>query len=86
MPPNANPILYQCSQLTEALLSCQGRPTKGCPGRSCEYIGIDIGDAEVFKFANDNTFVRILENVRARDVFIVQPTAEPGERSHHGKC
>jgi ribose-phosphate pyrophosphokinase len=31
----------------------------------------------VFKFANDNTFVRILENVRQRDVFIIQPICYP---------
>lgn len=43
----------------------------------CEYLDIPLGQAEVFKFANDNTFVRILENVRQRDVFIVQPTCAP---------
>lgn len=43
----------------------------------CEYLGNAVGQAEVFKFANDNTFVRILENVRQRDVFIVQPTCAP---------
>ena len=43
----------------------------------CEYLGNKVGQAEVFKFANDNTFVRILENVRQRDVFIVQPTCAP---------
>ena len=43
----------------------------------CEYLDIRLGEAEVFKFANDNTFVRILENVRQRDVFIVQPTVYP---------
>jgi ribose-phosphate pyrophosphokinase len=32
---------------------------------------------DVFKFKNDNTFVKILENVRERDVFIVQPFSEP---------
>ncbi len=31
----------------------------------------------MFKFSNDNTFVRILENVRERDVFIIQPAVEP---------
>ena len=31
----------------------------------------------MFKFANDNTFVRILENVRQRDVFIIQPICYP---------
>ena len=43
----------------------------------CDYLQIRIGKAEVFKFSNDNTFVRILENVRQRDVFIIQPTCTP---------
>ena len=43
----------------------------------CEYLDIPLGRAEVFKFANDNTFVRIQENIRQRDVFIVQPTCLP---------
>ncbi|HCI86350.1 MAG TPA: ribose-phosphate diphosphokinase, partial [Dehalococcoidia bacterium] len=43
----------------------------------CEYLEQDVGQIEVFKFSNDNTFVRILENVRQRDVFILQSTVEP---------
>ncbi len=43
----------------------------------CQYLGIQPGRMEVFKFANDNTFVKILENVRERDVFIVQPFSSP---------
>ena len=43
----------------------------------CDYLNIPIGQAEVFKFSNDNTFVRILENIRQRDVFIIQPTCAP---------
>ena len=43
----------------------------------CKYLNIPLGEAEVFKFANDNTFVRILENIRQRDVFIIQPTCAP---------
>lgn len=43
----------------------------------CDYLGIPLGQAEVFKFANDNTFVRIRENIRQRDVFIIQPTCYP---------
>ncbi|SVB61629.1 uncharacterized protein METZ01_LOCUS214483, partial [marine metagenome] len=42
-----------------------------------KYIGQTLTKAEVFKFNNDNTFVRILENVRERDVFIIQPTSFP---------
>ena len=43
----------------------------------CSYLGIQPGYIDVFKFKNDNTFVKILENVRERDVFIVQPFSEP---------
>jgi len=43
----------------------------------CNYLDIPLGRADVFKFANDNTFVRIHENVRQRDVFIIQPTCAP---------
>ena len=42
-----------------------------------EYLHIPLGKCEVFKFSNDNTFVRILENVRERDTFVVQPVCYP---------
>jgi ribose-phosphate pyrophosphokinase len=42
-----------------------------------DYLGIPVGEAEVMQFANENTFVRILENVRERDIFIVQPISSP---------
>ncbi len=54
-----------------------GTAHEGLSNKICNYLGIDIGKADVFKFSNDNTFVRILENIRARDVFILQPTVEP---------
>lgn len=43
----------------------------------CKSLEIPLGQAEVFQFANENTFVRILENVRERDVFVVQPICTP---------
>ena len=43
----------------------------------CAYLDIPLGKCEVFKFSNDNTFVRILENIRQQDVFLVQPIAFP---------
>ncbi len=42
-----------------------------------KYAGIPLGEAEVFKFSNDNTFVKINENVRGADTFIIQPTCYP---------
>ena len=43
----------------------------------CTYLELPLGKCEVFKFSNDNTFVRILENIRQQDVFLVQPIAFP---------
>lgn len=43
----------------------------------CEYLGLRQGRADVFKFANDNTFVRIGESVRQHDVFVVQSFSNP---------
>jgi ribose-phosphate pyrophosphokinase len=40
-----------------------------------------LGQAEVFEFTNENIFVRILENVRERDVFVVQPICSPVSKS-----
>jgi ribose-phosphate pyrophosphokinase len=42
-----------------------------------DYLEIPLGKLEVFQFSNENTFVRILENVRERDVFVVQPISTP---------
>ena len=42
-----------------------------------EYLKIPLGKCEVFQFSNENIFVRILENVRSRDTFIIQPISSP---------
>ena len=42
-----------------------------------DYLGIPQGKIEVFKFSNDNTFVRFHENIRQRDVFLVQSFSYP---------
>jgi len=43
----------------------------------CDYLGTPLGQAQVFKFANDNTFVQFQENIRQRDIFLVQPFGYP---------
>ena len=46
-----------------------------------EYLGIPLGKCEVFEFSNENIFVRILENVRQRDTFVVQPFSSQSIRA-----
>jgi len=42
-----------------------------------KYLNIPLGKSEVFQFSNENIFVRILENVRERDTFVIQPICSP---------
>ncbi|MEJ3750629.1 ribose-phosphate pyrophosphokinase [Actinomycetes bacterium KLBMP 9797] len=42
-----------------------------------KYLGCELGQSEVLRFSEGNLFVRILQNVRGRDVFIVQGTGFP---------
>ena len=46
-----------------------------------EYLGIPLGKCEVFEFSNENIFVRILDNVRQRDTFVIQPICFPVNKS-----
>ena len=43
----------------------------------CDYLDRPLGRAKVFEFSNENIFVEIGDNVRQRDVFIVQPVVSP---------
>lgn len=45
--------------------------------RICTYLGVKRSDATVNPFPNGETFVKINENVRGNDVYIVQPTCPP---------
>ncbi|MCW5550852.1 MAG: ribose-phosphate pyrophosphokinase [Verrucomicrobiae bacterium] len=47
----------------------------------CEYIGIELGKCSIRPFPDGETFVKIEENVRGEDVFVVQPTSPP--TNHH---
>ena len=45
--------------------------------RICKYIGVPLGQATISSFPDGETYVRIEENIRGHDVFIVQPTSPP---------
>jgi ribose-phosphate pyrophosphokinase len=47
----------------------------------CRHLRIPLGDADVFQFSNENIFVKINNNVRERDVFVIQPFSTPVNRS-----
>src|SRR2546430_15313498 len=43
----------------------------------CKYIGVPLGQASEKSFPDTETYVRIEENIRGHDVFIIQPTCPP---------
>src|SRR5437899_398562 len=45
--------------------------------RICKYIGVPLGQATISSFPDGETYVMIEENVRGRDVFLIQPTSPP---------
>jgi len=45
--------------------------------RVAQHLGIPLGKAQVGRFSDGETLVEIMDNVRGRDVFIMQPTCAP---------
>ncbi len=43
----------------------------------CKYIGVNLGRSDVSQFPDGETFVKIEENVRGSDVFVIQSTCPP---------
>jgi ribose-phosphate pyrophosphokinase len=43
----------------------------------CNRLGRQLGKVDVFEFTNENIFVQYQENVRMRDVYLVQPFSTP---------
>jgi ribose-phosphate pyrophosphokinase len=61
---------------TEMKIFC-GSAHRQLAQRICAFIGVPLGDATVDSFPDGETFVKINENIRGRDVFLVQPTCPP---------
>src|SRR5437868_1874291 len=58
-----------------------GNANRQLAGAICRELRIPLGDADVFQFSNENIFVKINENARGRDVFVIQPFSSPVNRS-----
>ncbi len=45
----------------------------------CSYLKVDLGEAEVGRFSDGEISVKICENIRGCDIFVVQPTPAPSD-------
>ena len=43
----------------------------------CRHLEMPLGEVEVFEFSNEEIFVRFMDNIRERDVFLIQPIVSP---------
>ncbi|GAC1382778.1 MAG: ribose-phosphate pyrophosphokinase [Ktedonobacteraceae bacterium] len=65
----------------EELSIFTGNANRQLAAAICRHLRIPLGDADVFQFSNENIFVKINDNVRGRDVFVIQPFSAPVNRS-----
>ena len=54
-----------------------GTASRQLAERICKHLGTPLARSETLRFSDGNTFVRVLENVRGRDVFVVQAISYP---------
>jgi ribose-phosphate pyrophosphokinase len=60
-----------------SLVVFAGNSNPQLAGNICRHIGIGLGDAEVKRFSDGEVQIEIRENVRGKDVFVLQSTCAP---------
>jgi ribose-phosphate pyrophosphokinase len=73
--PSASPVPIRLVPPDVVLLA--GSASQQLGRAIATYLGCELGASEVHRFSEGNLFVRVGENVRGRDVFIIQGTAFP---------
>src|ERR1700709_2291754 len=58
-----------------------GSSNRALAGEICQCMGVPLGDATVNCFPDGETFVKINENIRGADVYLIQSTCPP--TNHH---
>lgn len=63
--------------IQRTLMVFSGNANRALSESVVESLDIQLGQATVSRFSDGESYVEILENVRGRDIFIVQPTCDP---------
>jgi len=67
--------------LTNDIKIFTGTSNKSLSDEICLSLGLPNGQASISRFNDGEVYVQILENVRGEDVFVIQPTCRPVDRS-----
>lgn len=65
--------------MVDSLRVFAGNANRSLAEDICRYLQVSMGEAEVGRFADGEISVKINENIRGCDIFIVQPTAAPAD-------
>lgn len=60
-----------------SLMVFTGNANPELAGAVAESLGVHMGKANVGRFSDGEVMVEIMENVRGRDIYLVQPTCQP---------
>jgi ribose-phosphate pyrophosphokinase len=63
--------------LNDNLKIFSGSSNPALAGQVCQYLGIPVGGAQIGTFPDGERLIRIEDDVRGRDCFVVQSTCEP---------
>lgn len=63
--------------MDEKTVIFSGRGNPALADRISEYLGTPLGRIKLTNFSDGENYCQILENVRGRDVFVIQPTCQP---------
>ena len=63
--------------LNDNLKIFSGTSNPALTGEVCKYLGIPVGGAKISKFPDGEKLIRIEDDVRGRDCFVVQSTCKP---------
>ena len=67
----------ECNQWDMGMVVFSGNANHLLAEEICKYLGIPIGTMDLTGFSDGEIYCQIMENVRGKDVFIVQPTCSP---------
>jgi ribose-phosphate pyrophosphokinase len=63
--------------INESLKIFSGSSNPALTAEVCKYLGISLGQAEISRFHDGEKVIRVEDDVRGRDCFIVQSTCKP---------
>jgi ribose-phosphate pyrophosphokinase len=80
MDTRSNPI-HLMTDTTSQLMLFTGNANTALAQDISNYLRVPLGKAHVGRFSDGEVQIEILENVRGKDVFIIQPTCAPTNES-----